>query len=261
MSGPEIHIISLKRTPERTARARTEVSRYFDEFKIFPAVDGSALSAVEIAAAYDPDGNRRYAKYPMTAGELGCYLSHLHLWKLIAASKPDFALVLEDDFRFSRDPTQVLNELAGLRLADVMIKIDASMARGRQRGRMRIGQSDLIANDVLEPRTTGYLIGRNAAATLAAQKKRFFRPVDNDIKHIWEHRVPVLTLLPRLVEETPTARSDSSINPERKAAKAASSIRRLVRNVAYQANFRLGLALRTSKLPIPAGFFGDAGKS
>lgn len=41
-----------------------------------------------------------YHKRPMTAGEIGCFLSHYSIWQKIVENNQEYVLVLEDDLRF-----------------------------------------------------------------------------------------------------------------------------------------------------------------
>lgn len=68
-----------------------------DSAVVIDAVRGSALTAVERARrADDARSFRRYGRV-LTAGELGCALSHVRAYEQFLAGREDFALILEDD--------------------------------------------------------------------------------------------------------------------------------------------------------------------
>lgn len=41
-----------------------------------------------------------YHHRPMTMGEIGCFLSHFHIWQNIVEKQQKEVLILEDDIRF-----------------------------------------------------------------------------------------------------------------------------------------------------------------
>jgi GR25 family glycosyltransferase involved in LPS biosynthesis len=88
-SDPSLHVISLKRTPERRSLFAA-VNRGL-RFTFFDAVDGQTLS---------PDALRRDGilgdPVPYSNGALGCALSHLALWNM-AIQEEKVITVVEDD--------------------------------------------------------------------------------------------------------------------------------------------------------------------
>ncbi|XP_049818713.1 glycosyltransferase 25 family member [Aethina tumida] len=97
----EIFMINLKRRPER----RRRMLNVFDELginaTILDAVDGKSLDDDELQKiTFLPNYADPYHKRPMTKGEIGCFLSHFHIWKEIIDKGYETTLVLEDDIRF-----------------------------------------------------------------------------------------------------------------------------------------------------------------
>lgn len=84
-----IYIISLPHRKDRLKRCVQ--SNGIKEYRVIEAVDGSNLQRVP----------------PLTAGELGCFASHLHALRSIAHGPDAMALVLEDD-AISRVPFHTL---------------------------------------------------------------------------------------------------------------------------------------------------------
>ena len=63
-----------------------------------------------------------------SVGNLGCYLSHLSLWKRIAALQSESpVLILEDDCQFMKDPTEVLQTLQKGGIEAAWLGSDASV--------------------------------------------------------------------------------------------------------------------------------------
>jgi glycosyl transferase family 25 len=96
--GYGILVINLPEALER----RQRVSRHLadlglDSVEIIDAVRGSLLSASE--RRLQADDARSVARYgrELTAGELGCALSHVRAYERLLAGRDEFALILEDD--------------------------------------------------------------------------------------------------------------------------------------------------------------------
>ena len=96
MDGLQTWVINLDRAPERLARITAQLQRLGLPFTRLPAVDARALTAEQRAALDEPAYRRKHGMAPVM-GELGCYLSHVHVIQQLLASTAAFALVLEDD--------------------------------------------------------------------------------------------------------------------------------------------------------------------
>ncbi|XP_077161845.1 inactive glycosyltransferase 25 family member 3 [Paroedura picta] len=99
----EIFLINLARRPDRRDRMLNSLSELGMEPLLVNAVDGSALNSSDIKKLgvdllpgyYDPFSGRT-----LTKGEVGCFLSHHHVWREIVERGLDKSVVLEDDVRF-----------------------------------------------------------------------------------------------------------------------------------------------------------------
>ena len=96
MSWP-VFVINMADNITRMARAADELNRLNIDFTRFEAVNGRQLSEAEVAAAYDPDANLRRARHPLVMPEIGCYLSHIALWRQIAEGDAPAGVILEAD--------------------------------------------------------------------------------------------------------------------------------------------------------------------
>lgn len=238
ISIPHTFVVSLAASTAKRAESIRQLEKYDMPYTIFDAVRGADLSKAEVDRHYDVKQNARYFKRTLTNAEIGCYYSHLAIWEIIANGQADVAVVLEDDFRFTTPPRTFFKAIEMLDLVDVFLKIDAPIVRGSRVSTKPLGGFELIQSDLLEPRTTGYLIGRNAARRLLQARRKFGRPVDIDLKHLWEHGVTVFTVTPAVIVEAGDAVQTSSIEVGRNASKSGSRLVRLWRNLRYQRNFR-----------------------
>jgi glycosyl transferase family 25 len=89
-------VINLDRSPHRLDSIRAQLDAAGIAFERLPALEGRALSPEQLALVDVPTYRRSHGKEP-TAGEMGCYLSHLAAMRTFLASGHAHCLVLEDD--------------------------------------------------------------------------------------------------------------------------------------------------------------------
>jgi glycosyl transferase family 25 len=233
-------IISLSRATDRRAQCASELAAIGLPFEFFDAVEGAELTPIELAAVYDSEANAKGFKRPLSPAEIGCYLSHRAIWRRLAEGDADSALVFEDDLRLLAGAAEAIERLNGFDLSDVMVKLDGVDGGGGEG--LDIGGGFRLRQPIIQPpRTTGYVVGREAARRLLVARERFFRPVDIDLKHFWEHRVPILVLAPAIIPHDEHPNAPSSLAEGREGVKPSGKFARLAANVAYQIQFRAGL--------------------
>ena len=76
------------------------------------AVNGWKLSETDIAKFYSAEANYYQAKSPLTAPEIGCYISHLKAWESIASGNSAGGFIFEDDFFATTELASVLAEIS-----------------------------------------------------------------------------------------------------------------------------------------------------
>lgn len=109
----DIYVINLKKNKERLDFFMKEYNK--SDLKniplnVFPAIVGKDIDLVNFVtpAAYkqilttEVLKNRKF-HYELTRGAVGCYLSHLNIWKKIAESNKKFGLIFEDDVIIATD--------------------------------------------------------------------------------------------------------------------------------------------------------------
>jgi GR25 family glycosyltransferase involved in LPS biosynthesis len=109
------YVINLAKRPDRLHRSLAQHQRLGLPSQRFAAVDGESLRAHEIdprliALSYDTSENARWDRHvqagqmrQLSAGEIGCALSHVALWRLMQVRQFERLLILEDDIRFRSD--------------------------------------------------------------------------------------------------------------------------------------------------------------
>lgn len=234
-----VFVISLKTSEQRRLRMKQMLDALALPFEISDAVDGRKLRPEEQARYYDAHANKALFKRPLSHAEIGCYLSHRQLWEQIK-TLGSAAVILEDDGLVDPALPEILKALEAYDLSDALIKIDG--VRSKPAKYVSVGQLGtthrILREPHIAPRTTGYIIGPGAATRLTTYQPRFFRPVDMDLKHYWEHQVPIYTIAPPLVSEVRDPNDLSTIAASRDNAKSTNPIARGWKNFMYQLNYR-----------------------
>lgn len=245
-----VYVLSLASESVRRQAVSAEFFRFGLDFDFVDAIDGRGPAGGQLACHYDGHLNARSFKRPLSATEIACALGHRAIWRRIAEGAASVALVCEDDLSLSAAFGDFIQTVACRQaaFADVMIKLDSPARPGEAVG--SLAGVELVLTRRLPAFTTGYLLGRNAAAVLLARAAAVSRPIDMDLKHYWEHRVPILLARPQLVSVRPDV--ESSLAASRLAVKPAGAWRRLARNLRYQlamSHGRLRSPLRVDRMP------------
>ncbi|XP_060535220.1 glycosyltransferase 25 family member [Cylas formicarius] len=97
----QIFMINLRRRTDRRKRMQYCFDVLGLDVSTVDAVDGRALNESFLESiAFMPEFFDPYHKRPMKLGEIGCFLSHYHIWQDVVDKKYESVLVLEDDIRF-----------------------------------------------------------------------------------------------------------------------------------------------------------------
>lgn len=105
-----VFLINLDRCPERLQRAGEMLERAGISFARVVAADGRFLDP-DRDAHCDQAACRQLLGRPMSAGEFGCYLSHLEAARQVLLSGAPHGLVFEDDITVGPDFKQALEAL------------------------------------------------------------------------------------------------------------------------------------------------------
>ena len=136
MTGLPVFVVSLARSAERRRPLLAALDRLGLAYEIAEAADGQDL----LRHGRIPGGDAAtLAPQPLlgrrlTAGEIGCAVSHLALWHRIATTLPA-AVVLEDDCHVGNALPEVLDRLQALQASwDLVLLGHRSTRRGAAAG-------------------------------------------------------------------------------------------------------------------------------
>jgi len=107
----DVYVIHMAKNTDRLVNFNNHYNRsdLIKRYNIFPAVVGKNLNLIDFVSpqAYtqiietEKTGKRKH-HYDLTKGAVGCYLSHLSIYKKIIESNVDYGLIFEDDSKIVR---------------------------------------------------------------------------------------------------------------------------------------------------------------
>ncbi len=189
-------------------------------YTVFRGVDGKAEEK-RLLESVDVDAFERNMGRRILIGGIGCYHSHLGVWREFIASGESLALVLEDDVIFHDDFMKAVTvgiSAAGhwdfLKLNSIRAKLPILQGR--------LGRYEL--NAYLGPATgTGaYLIKRDLAQRLLKSMLPITRSTDHEINRFFFHDFRLLGLQPfpsELEQGMPSLITGSNYSDVRKLPK------------------------------------------
>ncbi|MFN6924955.1 MAG: glycosyltransferase family 25 protein [Tabrizicola sp.] len=189
-----VWLISLERAADRRQRMVERLSRLGLAYTMFDGIDGKAREA-ELLASMDQAAFMRNMGRGILIGGIGCYHSHLGVWRAFLATDAEVALVLEDDVVFHDDFVTALQ--LGLQAKKHWDFLKLNCIRAKLPVRQGyVGPYAL--NAYLGPATgTGaYLIKRDTAARLLAGMLPVTRATDHEINRFFVHRFRLRGLEP-----------------------------------------------------------------
>ena len=212
VTGVHVFVINLDRSHDRLALMEEQSRRVGFAFERFPAIDG--LNLPHGLYPYFLDTNGAIAS-ALTAGEIGCYASHLGIYERIIQDQIDCALILEDDVTLAGDlmPTIAAAISAAPRGWDY-IHLSGVFKRPVLSLAELPNDRHLIRHTRLPVNTGAYLISRSGAAKMLILGGRK-RPIDMEFRYGWLRDLDIYGIYP-----SPAVYNDkfsSTITPARRA--------------------------------------------
>jgi glycosyl transferase family 25 len=197
----KVWVINLDRSPERMERMRMSLEAHGIAFTRFSAIDGARISE-SLRKKVDSKAYERSMGQYLLPGKVGCYYSHLSIWKELAASEYPVGLILEDDIVLHDDFVEALEASLSASECWDILRLNATRAkfpllRG-QAGRWNI-------NGYIG-RFTGngcYLIKAEVAGRISATIENMRLPFEHEIGRFYAHgyRLAGLEPFPSHIED------------------------------------------------------------
>jgi len=268
----KLHVfcLSLRRTSDRRARFEAEAHRVGLLFQFCDAPDATTLAPEALLALADQD--RAVARFgrPLGLTEIACAEGHRQIYRRLADSDADAAVVFEDDVTLDDRVVDVVNGLKGLdgQFGDLR---EVHLLGGREgyedyplwlsrKGPRALPPAHalrrVVKSDRALQRTCSYVITRAAARAIlesepaisASADQWDLRLVEGTLQAIWVLQPSVafhpresadsLLQAERLVLEAEVSRRRLAQGLVRRAGSVAASPRRLVRSLAYRLGWR-----------------------
>lgn len=192
-----VFVINLDRDRERLTRMIAEGERVGLTFERFAAVDGRRLEADLRDQFFAGDTPHEPG---FTAGEIGCYASHLRIYRLLESRDADCALVLEDDVHLADDLVSTI-ETALNATADWDIIRLSNATKSVFRPVAPLGGGRELVQYWTVPNGTGaYLINRTGAIKLLESVDKRTLPIDEDLRRPWRFGLNTYGVLPPPVD-------------------------------------------------------------
>ena len=109
---PPIYVISLARAAKRRADITARLNAAGVRYELTDAVDYKKLDFDNLPIRIRQEVHLKNYQVEIAPGTIGCVMSHMNLWRRIAAEQIPAALILEDDAVWDDDFWEVLGKLA-----------------------------------------------------------------------------------------------------------------------------------------------------
>ena len=186
-----VFLINLDRDTDRLAHMDAQLKAHGIAYERFAACRGGAL----------PETLRRHFDLPagepqvLTAGEIGCYASHLAIQEIVAAGDAP-ALVIEDDLEIGATLPLLLDRLAALPDDWDIVRLSNPAKAAAEPVVSLAGVGEVVRYWRVPNNTGAYLIrpaGARKFLSLAAPRRR---AIDEDLRRPWEHGLITYGVLP-----------------------------------------------------------------
>ena len=197
-------VINMDVDVDRLDHMREQLARLDLSWKRFPAIVGCNLPT-NLRAVF-PSVNEG----PLTAGEIGCYASHLQVLEMIAAAEEgDVFCVMEDDLKLSKELADLFKNIKKLPSDWEIIRLSNSPKSGWLKRANLNGVGDVVSYWRIPTLAGAYLINRSGARKILAKPGKRLRAIDDDLRRDWQFGIKTYGILPPPVA---TASFKSSID-------------------------------------------------
>lgn len=179
----KVLLINLDRSTERLKQIKQQLDKLNISFERVVAVDANTLSELTFDFVKTP--NYEYP-YPLTKGEVACFLSHKKCWELIVSSNEDWTLVLEDNAFITPRLCDYIIDKEWIPTECELIQLTHTDLPTYTNKVLEIPNNTLMKTVYSSPfGTSAYLISKKAASIALEHSKVLRSPVDNFLFSSW----------------------------------------------------------------------------
>ena len=180
-----VWMINLPRATDRRVKMVARLEKIGLNFTLYPGIDGKANQA-ELLKSVDVKASLRNMGRPILIGGIGCYHSHLGVWKEFLETSSPIALVLEDDVVFREDFLTAIQLAIEAEAHWDLLKLNCIRAK-LPVTQMTLGHYQLNAYVGPNTGTGAYLIKRETAKKLLSKMLPITRATDHEINRFFLH--------------------------------------------------------------------------
>jgi glycosyl transferase, family 25 len=177
--GMKVYFINLDRSPERLEWFLKQTGGMDLDLVRVPAVDAKELPDTELDRLRALSSGRN----SLSAGELGCFLSHRKAWEMVVADNAPWAFIAEDDIHFSRNAASFLRSHDWIPAGADMIKGEATLKQVEMGNKVEATPFGHELRRLISYHfcAGGYFLTPQAAQLLLSVTERHCEPVDEII--------------------------------------------------------------------------------
>jgi len=211
----KVFVISLQDSTSRRANASAQLDRAGIPFEFFDAVRGDTALQQYFSGYDEIEFVLNTGRY-VTPGEIGCYASHLAMWRK-CTELDEAIMIMEDDFLLDERFADAF-EVVATRTADLGYLRLQSETKGKKRLLEKLETFQLWRYTRYPHSAMCYGIAPSVAKTFISSSSVLTAPIDVHVKKFWEHGHLMYGLTPYTVTES-EASSQSTIRSRDKAKK------------------------------------------
>lgn len=179
-----VYVVNLARSAQRWNDLKASADQFGIQLRRVEAVEGKLLKGADLGNFNEAGFRRRHGKIALPA-EIGCYFSHIKALEAIVAAPEAFAVIVEDDVRFTADFLPFVRDATRLQGWDVIKLINHRIAAYRDFSAVNAQYS--IGRCLHGPlgSSAGYVLTRSGAEKLLAAIKPMSLPYDIALERGW----------------------------------------------------------------------------
>lgn len=187
------YYINLDRSPEREDYMVGQLQDYGIKAQRIKAVDGALLNKEYTDKIIRDQSLKNHFMSPKL-GEIGAFESHKESWRLISEQEEDFALVLEDDIRVSKELFNDIGHILKSITPDDIVDVSGRSGFITNTKKGLPSAIKLLKFSTPPLGMTGKIIGKRAAKKLLDAFPEYTAPVDVMVQKIYHHNVPIISV-------------------------------------------------------------------
>jgi len=211
-----IFVINMEKDKERKAYITKKLNEYQLSFDFINAVDGRLLDEKYIKQMISKNKAIDSIGREMSRGEIGCAMSHLHVYQKMVEEDIEQAIILEDDIDINYDNfNEIIDFLAKENNNKPQVHLLTESISYLSKNTQKIDGIYNIARVVQALSTAGYVINQSAAKQMLGINKKVWIVADDWVRYRMHTDVDVSCVVPCVIKENPSIANQSSITSER----------------------------------------------